>query len=114
MYVRGCQKHMDYRVLRFVDRVPGSVDIADGSAGKSCYSDAFNLPRNLFDGGKIAGGGGGKARFNDVHIKTNKLFSHLELFLGGHSRAGRLLTVTQGGVKNPNNRRVCHDFFSSL
>src|SRR5579872_3567265 len=105
---------MDHRVLRFADRFPAGVDIADGGAGKTRYRDAFGLARDLFDGGKIAGGGSGKARFNNVHIKTNKALSHLELLFGSHSRSGRLFTITQSGVKNSNNRRVCHDFFSSL
>ena len=69
-------------------------------SGQRTYGGIFDDVGNGLHSFKVTVRAGGKARFNDVNFQTLKLAGNAQLFIFGHGSAGRLLAVTQGGVKN--------------
>lgn len=53
-----------------------------------------------FDGHEVVLRGRGKARLNDVDAQLSQLPSDAKLLLRGHSGAGRLLSVAEGGIQD--------------
>jgi len=49
---------------------------------------------------EVAVGAGGKTGFDDIHAQALQLAGNAQLLVAGHGRAGRLLAIAQGGVKN--------------
>src|SRR5579884_3762295 len=107
--IRSSKEDMDHRAFGLAHCLPDGIDVADAGASKSCHSHTAHTARNLLHRHKIAGRGRRKACLDDIDIEAHKLVGHLYLLFKGHCRAGRLLAIAQGRVKNPNYRRVCHD-----
>ena len=61
------------------------------------------LPDGIGDGLyrlEVADGTGGKTRLDDVHPQALELPRNTQLFIFRHGGAGRLLAITQSGIKN--------------
>src|SRR5208283_2344219 len=109
MNVRGCQKNVNARPRRPLQRLPGPVDVALAGA-----SQARN-DRTPYRGGnplyrfKIAIGGNRKPSLNHIDPKAIELLGQVQLFLHIHTAARRLLAVPKRGVENSDARPI-HEF----
>ena len=97
---------MDAGRVRTADSVPCSVNILFHAARQRADGRAVHIVRDRRDRCSIAGRRSGKARFNNIYFQRFQLLGNLDFFVQVHAAAGRLLTVTQGRVKNSDGS--CH------
>src|SRR5258708_32420680 len=91
---------MDPRLLSIADGFPGSINITHSGSGQSSDSNVPDVACNFFDGLEIARRGGRKAGFDDINIKTYKLFSYMDLLWRRHFGSRGLFAIAQTCVKN--------------
>ena len=70
----------------------------------------FDGACNGLNGLEIALAGNWEARLDDIDAHIFEQFRKLDLLVMGHGRAGGLLAIAHGGVKNTN--RLGHDIVS--
>src|SRR3954454_5673638 len=99
---------MDCGMLSLAHAFPGRVNINDIGTSKTGNGGTMHMPGDLTNCYKVSRRSSRKTSFDDIHIETGKLLSHLEFLFSGHSCPRGLLSIAQGCVKNPNNRRICH------
>ena len=96
---RGGEEHVDAGAGGALDGVPGGVYVAGDGAGEGADDGAIYFVGDALDGLEVAGGAGGEAGFDDVHLQAGQLAGDLHLFVNGHADAGGLLAVAQGGIQ---------------
>ena len=98
---RDAQASVDAGTLGGLQCLGSAVDVLVNCARKANdHGVVAGEAANLLHGAEVAGRRDGEASLNDVDVKAQQLLSDNELLLGVHGRAGRLLTVTQGGVED--------------
>ena len=102
MQGRGGQEGVDAWIFGALHGFPAAVDIAVHATGEPGHLNVSGLRGDGAHGFEIAGTGGGKARFHDVHAQHFQLMGKAQFFLEIHGGAGRLLAVAQGGVEEIN------------
>ena len=78
---------------------PGLINVVWMGPGQRGDDGALDLSG---DGGyslEVAGGTGGEARLDDVHVHPLKLSGDFHLFGAGHADSSRLLAIAEGGVQ---------------
>ena len=97
--LRGGEEHVDAGPLGVLHGAPGLVNVVGMGAGQRGDDGALDLPG---DGGnrlEVAGGAGGEAGLDDVHVHPLELPGDFHLLGAGHADARRLLAVAEGGVQ---------------
>ena len=98
---RDAQAGVDARALGGLQRLGRAVDVlVDGAREANHHGVVAGKAADLLHRAEVARGGDGEARLDDVHVQAQQLLGDDELLLGIHGRAGRLLAVTQGGIKD--------------
>ena len=96
----GGDEYMDTLACRRLQCARGLLDIslvaARQRADRNSLDGAGNFPHRL----EVSGRGRRKARLDDIHAHIPERARNLELLAQRHAAAGRLLAVTQGGVKD--------------
>ena len=94
---------MDARALGALERLGRAVDVLlDGAREAADHAVVARQPSDLLHGAEVARRGDGEARLDDVNAHADELLGDDELLLGVHGRAGALLAVAQGGIKDVN------------
>src|SRR5437588_5829047 len=90
---------MDARPGRWLESLPGSLDVLRPAAGQCGYHRPSNFARYHLHGVKVTIGGNGKTRLDDIHSQVVKLACHADLFVHSHAAARRLLSIAQSSVE---------------
>jgi hypothetical protein len=93
---------VDGGVLGVLDGFPGGVDVGEAGACQPQDGQALDLFRDSPNGVQVARRGGREAGLDNVDPQPLELAGDLDLLLGVHRRARRLLAVAQGGVEYDN------------
>src|SRR5271169_2852730 len=109
MNVRGCQKNMDARVRRSLQRLPGAVHVASASTSQTGDNRTPHRCRDALHGCEVAIRGDRESGFDHVHAEAVQLLGQAQLLLHIHAAARRLLAVTKRGVEDGNTRPI-HEF----
>ena len=109
---RGRNKGMDTTGGGIFQRFTGTVDIGIQGSGQGADGALLDGIGNRFNRFEVTGAGDGKARFDHIHAQLFQLFGDAQLLILGHRRAGALLAVTQGGIKNNNAIVAAHAGYS--
>ena len=104
---RDSQAGVDARAPGRLERLGRDLDVLvhgtrEAADGTGVTGDAANLGDAL----EVTGTRDGESRLDDVDVHAHELARDDELLLGVHGRAGGLLPVTQGGVKDGD--LACH------
>ena len=98
---RDTQASVDARALGGLQGFGRAVDVlVDCAREANHHGVVAGEAANLLDRAEVSWGRDGEARLDDVHVQAQQLLGDDELLLGVHGRAGRLLAVAQGGVKD--------------
>src|SRR2546421_3180242 len=97
--IGGGKEGMDARPGRWLESLPGSLDVLRRAAGQCGYHRSSNFARHDLHGVKVTIGGNGKTRLDDIHSQVVKLACHADFFVRGHAATRRLLPITQSSVE---------------
>ena len=102
MDVAGGDEQVQVGTLGDADGLHGALGVAVLAPGERGDRDpALRLLGNPADRLEVAGRRGREARLDHVHLQPRELARDLQLLGGRQAGAGRLLTVAEGGVEDP-------------
>jgi hypothetical protein len=87
--------------LGVLEGLPGTVDVPSSGAGEARYrrgADPLGYRANRLE---IPLGGDWETGLDDVHAELLELLGHLHLLVQVQAETGRLLTISQRGVEDP-------------
>lgn len=108
MNITRRDKRMNPRPLRELHRLPRRINVRLVASGEAADDRHVPILRDGVpdlagdgpDGLEVVEGGGGESGLDDVDAEAGELAGDVELLLGGHGGAGRLLAVAEGGVED--------------
>ncbi len=103
---------MDSGTCTILYGIPGGIDVSLVCASQARDSDILECSRDLPDRLKLALRGDGKSRLYHIHTQFFELERHTYLLLQRHTRAGRLLAVSERGIEYVD--LFCHFEYLSL
>jgi hypothetical protein len=93
---------MQPRVFRFLDRIPGHIDILHVDAGQPGDFARPDFFGNQPHGFEVALRGHGEAGLDNVNAHAGQRPGHPHFLADVHAGSGRLFAVPKRGVKNVN------------
>src|SRR5215471_15935338 len=91
---------MDTLALGGLDCLRATINVLECRARQTADHGFLGTLGDLLDGSKIPVRGDRETGLDNVDAHVVEKLSHFELLFVSHGRAGALLTVTQGGVKD--------------
>ncbi len=97
--IRCGQEGVDARRFSPLDGLPAAIDVSGHGPAQARHANVAGLGGDGLHSLEISPAGHGKPRLHDVHAQDFQLTRHAQLFLKIHGRAGRLLSIPEGGIK---------------
>ncbi len=97
---RSGQKDVDAGGFRFLQRLPGRIDVLFHGPGQADHRRPLHVLGHRLNRLKISRGRGSKTGFNGIHPQLLQLESDLHLFRRAQVDSRRLFTVPERRIKD--------------